>query len=385
MTGREMSYECDRIDENTNKMETFVIRYRSYKGQGDFKQDVMNMTKEGMLVRKMDIGPVYDKPPSTKQRSVDPLVPLSRELIFDIDMDDYDPIRTCCEGAKVCPKCWRFLTIAVRVITRSLRQDFGFFHSIWIYSGRRGIHCWICDARARLLSNEQRGAVADYLALVTGDLKNSRINLPSYQYRHPHVKATLKISKNYFSKIILEQKTFDFSENRSAKCIDPMKAIKMYFSDEVVKWAEEQKSRQKPSQSVDFWHRLESIVSNSKSFNDKTAIEDMVLLYTYPRLDINVSKSMNHLLKSPFCVHPKSGRICVPIMFKHEDDPVLDQFNPDTVPTLCQIVRELDELGPSRVSETSLGPYLTFFDKFVANMHTDNVKYFKSQENPLSF
>lgn len=57
---------------------------------------------------------------------------------------------------------------------------------------------------------------------------------------------------------------------------------------------------------------LEVVQSKKKNSLEKWYTE-MIFTHCFPRLDENVSKMQNHLLKSPFCVHPKTGRVCVPI------------------------------------------------------------------------
>lgn len=71
-----------------------------------------------------------------------------------------------------------------------------------------------------------------------------------------------------------------------------------------------------------------------------------MIQYAYPRLDINVTKGMNHLLKSPFCVHPKTGKVSIPINPK-----VVDQFDPHNVPTIMTLIDEVNAFDAKEITE----------------------------------
>lgn len=61
-----------------------------------------------------------------------------------------------------------------------ISDDFGFQNILWVFSGRRGIHCWVSDYEARTLDSPGRAAIADYLCLIMGgDNQNKKVHLGS--------------------------------------------------------------------------------------------------------------------------------------------------------------------------------------------------------------
>lgn len=262
-------------------------------------------------------------------------------------------------------------------------EDFGFKHLLWVYSGRRGIHCWVSDKAARELSDDARRALVGYLEVIKGsanqvkkvDLGTS--TLASQRSLHPSLRRALgsdkedgSLHKAFIDTVLRDQDCFrsrEHWETLLALLPDADVAAKLR-----TKWENDPSRR-----SFDKWADVTGATKSARSkVGWEAATQDIILQYTYPRIDAEVSKHMNHLLKSPFCIHPATGRVCVPI-----EPSRAHEFDPDKVPTVAQLLRELNsaearakENGSAEVGgkgdweKTSLKPYVELLDRHVSGL-----------------
>ncbi|KAF1390252.1 hypothetical protein PFLUV_G00056140 [Perca fluviatilis] len=344
------------------------VRYQSFSTQTELEKEMQKMNPY-----KIDIGAIYSHRPNQHNTvKSGTFQALEKELVFDIDMTDYDDVRSCCSAADICCKCWTLMTIAIHILDRALREDFGFQHLLWVYSGRRGVHCWVCDEAARKLSVAARSAVAEYLSLVKGGeetLKKVVLTDPI----HPFIRESLAVVERYFPRYALQEQDILGRKESVDKLLHVRKELQQDFQNE-------KKPENRWKLVKEQANRKQGTAKRGQYFE-----KEIMLQYCYPRLDVNVSKGVNHLLKSPFSVHPKTGRISVPMDLKE-----LETFDPFAVPTIGQICEELDrprtgeEEDKSEEKEnekdaaerrkirdykrTSLAKYVKYFDQFLDKM-----------------
>merc|ERR1712059_94591 len=155
----------------------------------------------------------------------------------------------------------------------------------------------------------------------------------------------------------------------------------------------------KEKNSVDRWNVLrQSCLSYVRSRDWKkrktseNILSEIMLQFAYPRLDIAVSKGLNHLLKAPFCIHPKTGRVCVPFRVNK-----VDSFDPETVPTVLKLVEEIDAFSKAESEAdvkknvkaykmTSMREPVSIFEEFLSGMASEwKSKLIEESDSKLEF
>jgi len=249
-------------------------------------------------------GAVYSAPP-TREEPIHRLTWMRRELVFDIDLDMYDSVRTCgCKGAtNLCEICWEHVKTAARFIHGTLVEDFGVDGNNiqWVFSGRRGVHAWVKNKQFSYFNQDIRSALIDYMSLVKGDkifkvpAKNS---MPLFQKR-----VMEHVVKNYIG--IASRSDLigiGLSENKARKIIKDRETTGV--TDLMLK-----------NQVLTRMNKLEK--------NEK--IVENILRNHYPRIDHKVSIDLRRLLRAPGSIHGETGNKVKFLTMKE-----LEKFNPLT-------------------------------------------------------
>jgi len=338
---------------NGDKGEIY-IRYLCFKNFEEFKAGIQKKQPH-----KIDIGAVYTIPPKNQNTLKSAhFKPVERELVFDIDLTDYDEVRTGCTPDMMWEKgSWSYMSVAIKVIDQALRQDFGFEHLFWVFSGRRGVHCWVCDASARALEDKERTAIVRYLTLISGN-DNSGNRVPLSSPLHPSIQRALPMLEAVFNEMVLSPEGQDLLKD------EPRweRVLKMIPDEDIQERLRSMWKHDKTNSSPKRWKQLRATVLDKAQklkarggLQLKRCLNQIIILHTYARLDVNVSTHRNHLLKSPFVIHPKTGKVCVPIL----DVENCHKFDPDGVPTLVTLIEEMEE----NTQTNSLEKYVQGFDK----------------------
>lgn len=359
------------------------LRYNSYSSHTELQKDMIRLNPT-----RFEIGAIYSGAP--KDRKTIPKAgfkPVERELVLDIDLTDYDDVRRCCSDKKICVKCWKLVAVAVELLDETLRKDFGYKHLLWVYSGRRGAHCWVSDPDAMRLSDDQRKALVNYINLFKsggGGSNKYGLKIDLKSPLHPMVQRSLETISTKFDEVVLQgQEVFLPEENWRF-------LLRIWADPKLTETFEEQWKKDESLSSSAKWklilehYNLQDSEPSLPPLTTKKiatggvkrrvpAVEtkqNVMLHYSYARIDMEVTKHQNHLLKSPFCVHPATGKVCIPL-----NPAEIFKFVPDSVPDVRDLLRQLDHLShssssnpnhnPSDWASTALKPHIEFFQKHI--------------------
>lgn len=300
-------------------------------------------------VEKIHIGAIFSNDPRYKKLNLE-MTPLKRELVFDIDVNDVESLGIDSNDIESCDRAWNLIAFQMKVVKHILKERFAFQNFLLVYSGRRGAHLSVYDARACELTDEARAAIVSFL-------QPSQVN-GKLDYRFVMEYSGFK---NLFDSHILpfwKNCCLKSAQNGGMGVLDSLIDQESFMGLVTDKFMKEKVTIVGLS-GIKAWDKLTESADQS-NYPELTwrALKSAVLHYLWPRLDANVTQKRNHLSKAVFSVHPKTGRICTPIT----GDPM--NFKPANCP------KYTDLAAGNKDTTTSFKNFVSDFEKFVKKLKT---------------
>ena len=182
---------------------------------------------------------------------------------------------------------------------------------------------------------------------------------------YPSFLEDLSIVKNDFYEIIREQDLLNYEDIK----ILFKDIIKMYFCLIDMGYIEdilENKKMSSPKKFKKIYEYLKAAENRLKEKNNITycnsesCINEFILSILSPRLDWKVTSQATHLLKGPFCVHPETGYISVPMSLE-----LLEEFNLNKKPKIENLLKNNPD------DNEYFKKYRQFFENFVNNLNNN--------------
>jgi len=400
---REFSFCYAPFNKPASKAEEYedIVAAKRNNQWTRFKSFPTSQALTGYLSRgnplSINVGPVGFSPPilwrafdkdRTAWGDADPIKQFSTEFVLDIDLKDYNELRTCtcaetvlrgsycancsepfkashgrgrecsCEWARfsnnICTECWPFAQAAMAILDYVLKQHWGIHEFFFVFSGGKGFHCWIVDPVLCNFSESERAELVSSLLVWTNE-RRSRLKYEDV-IRDPLFDEDYDgFFKFLFDQLILTNEIFNVMHHHTRGRIKDYFAMIEYAPDDplMLKLSEVcQECFENEYSALQTWTKLMDFnVQNNSPKLAKTIERRFIYGYLFPRIDVAVSTKIGHLRKLPFSPHAVSQCVTIPLL-----PPTIERiftFEPSQCPSLDSI-HEITQITDQFALELSL-------------------------------
>ena len=270
----------------------------------EIKQAVTQFEGRINDLRVLHIGGVY---PSYPVKNVDPI---GRELVIDIDATDYAHLHLLKSDLAECDASWPIVAFGLQIAESLLCDEFAYSEFLRVYSGGRGAHLYVLDEHAFHLNQETRSATVSNINL-TMDKNGAAVDSILALARTHDL---LDNCWSFFNKTCLKSK-----EDGGLGFFDEDDDVEAFFERTGCQHHGRMRELAKMAclssrHGVARFEFLEDAVRTEFAPKDwRKSLTKAMLAMVWPRLDIKVSEGIGHVLKAPFSIHARTGRVAIPL------------------------------------------------------------------------